>query len=110
VGERFRVVWSEAALRDFESILDHVALGDGLPAAEAVHRLLLPAIERLSSMPARCRVIPELRAIGVTEYRERIVRPYRVCFRVHGADVVLVAVLDERRDLEEVLMDRALRL
>jgi toxin ParE1/3/4 len=109
VSERFRIVWSDTALQDLEGILDHVAFETGPAAAERVHELLLPAIERLTTMPGRCRVIPELRAIGVTEYRERIVRPYRVCFRLHGSDLVLVTVLDGRRDIEEVLVDRAIR-
>jgi plasmid stabilization system protein ParE len=109
VSERFRIVWSETALHDLEGILDHVAIQAGPAAAGRIHDLLLPAIDRLTSMPGRCRVIPELRAVGVTEFRERIVRPYRICFRLHGSDLVLVAVLDGRRDLEEILVDRALR-
>ncbi len=101
-----RVLWSEAALRDYEAIIDFVADQDGLGHAERLHRKLHPAIERLVDAPTRCRVVPELRALGVSDYRELIVRPYRIPFLVRGEEVRIVAVLDGRRELEEVLLRR----
>ena len=38
-----------------------------------------------------CRVIPELKALGVTVYRELLVGPYRVPVGVQGRDVVALA-------------------
>ncbi len=101
-----RVVWSDAALRDYESIIDVVVETDGIEHAERLHRKVHPAVSRLATSPERCRVVPELRALGVTAYRELLVRPYRIPFRIHGRDVVVLAVLDGRRDLEEILVRR----
>lgn len=109
MGERLRIIWSESALLDVEGVFDYVALHDDLASAAHVHDLLMSAIDRLSTLPKRCRIVPELKAIGIVDYRELLVGPYRICFRLHGRDLVLVAVLDGRRDLEEVLMDRVLR-
>lgn len=99
-----RVLWSEAALRDYERILDFVLETDGVGHAERLQ--LYPAIEGLSVSPERCRIVPELKSVGVLVYRELLVRPYRIPFRVQGDDVVLLAVLDGRRDLEETLLLR----
>lgn len=101
-----RVLWTEAALRDLHAILDFVVDRDGLEHADRLHHKLHPAIEGLSASPERCRVVPELRALGLTVYRELLVKPYRVPFRIQGRDVVVLGVLDGRRDLEELLLRR----
>jgi len=107
--ETFRIIWAEAAVQDFESILEYIAFHDCYEAAATVHEKLLGRIDTLVHTPMRCRYVPELKEIGLTEYRELIVRPYRICFRIHGHDVVLVSILDGRRDLEQILMDRAMQ-
>ncbi|MBX3271377.1 MAG: type II toxin-antitoxin system RelE/ParE family toxin [Sandaracinaceae bacterium] len=101
-----RVIWSAAALRDYENLIDFVAERDGVEQAQRLHRKVHPAVQSLSDSPERCRVVPELKAIGVTVYRELIVRPYRVPFRIQGRDVVVLAIVDGRRDLEELLIER----
>lgn len=109
MAKALRIRWAEAAIKDVESILAYIAAHDDFPAVARLHKKLLAKIETLTLHPERCRVVPELAAIGITDFRELIVRPYRICFRVYGREVVLVSVLDGRRDLEEILIDRALR-
>lgn len=104
-----RIVWTEAALQDMESILRYIFAHDSLAAAERIHERLLTAVETLTVNPERCRVVPELDMVGISDFRELINRPYRICFRVYGREVVLVSILDGRRDLEEILLDRALK-
>jgi toxin ParE1/3/4 len=101
-----RIVWSQAALDDYEDVIDFVVDRDGIEHAERLHRKVHPAILALSNSPERCRVVPELKALGVTVYRELIVPPYRVAFRIRGRDVVVLGIFDGRRDLEEVLLSR----
>ena len=59
-------------------------------------------------MPRRCRQVPELLDIGLFEYREIIERPYRLVFRSAGREDVILAIFDGRRDLEELLIQRAI--
>ena len=106
MSSRGRIVWSAAALRDYERIIDFVAERDGVAHSARLHRKLHPAIGKLVRNPRRCRVVPELRDVGITVYRELIVRPYRIPFRIRDRDVVVLAVLDGRRDLEEILLAR----
>jgi plasmid stabilization system protein ParE len=54
-------------------------------------------------------VVPELRVHGITTYREIIVLPYRVIYRVEPGEVWVVAVLDHRRDLDALLQERVRR-
>ena len=107
MATRFRICWAEVALADFESILEYIALNDSVESAVYVHDELMAKINSLTQYPERCRIVPELKEIGLGEFRELIWKSYRVCFSIHKRDVAIVAVLDGRRDLGELLIDRA---
>lgn len=81
---------------------------DSVNSALSIYEKLTGRIESLARVPRRCRIVPELKEIGVTVFRELLVSRYRICFRIDGKKVILVGVLDSRRDLQEILIDRAL--
>lgn len=108
MSDEYRLVWAPIALHDFEGILGYLADRESPKVAERVGAKLLARVQRLSKHPSRCRIVPELRDVGVRDYRELIVRPYRVFFRLRVSRVEIVGVLDARRDLHELLVARAL--
>ena len=57
-------------------------------------------------MPERCRIVPELKKNGIAQYQELIESYWRLIFRIDGSNVYLVSVLDSRRNLEDILLDR----
>lgn len=101
-------MWTDTALRDYESILSYVARASGILRARQLDAKLGRGISRLDTEPARCRIVPELREEGIDSYRELVIRPYRLMFRIDGRVVTLLAVVDGRRDLQELLLQRAL--
>lgn len=107
--DRYRVEWAPVAQTDVNEILEFIASRDCIDAAMDVYKKLMSRIETLVSRPERCCVPPELQQLGVFEYHELVVSPYSVFFRVHGNQVGIIAVLDRRRDLEGLLVQRALR-
>ena len=60
----------------------------------------------LNVLPERGRIVPELREQGIILYREIILAPWRMIYRIFGQTVYVLAVLDARRNLEDVLLDR----
>jgi toxin ParE1/3/4 len=60
----------------------------------------------LNALPERGRVVPELKEQGIILYREVILAPWRMIYRVAGQTVYVLAVLDARRNLEDILLDR----
>ncbi len=60
----------------------------------------------LHQYPDRCRVVPELYAQGITQYREMIVDPWRVMYRISNDDVYVLSVFDSRQNIEDVLLNR----
>jgi plasmid stabilization system protein ParE len=63
----------------------------------------------LDAAPMRGRVVPELARFGIRSWRELVVKPYRIVYRVAEAEVFVLAVFDGRRDLEDVLLERLVR-
>ena len=108
MSETYELVWAPNAIRDVDEILDYVAVTRGPAAAERLYLKLVPRINSLSQFPKRARVVPELRQVGVREYRELIVSPYRILFRIGGEVVAILGVFDGRRDLAELILKRAL--
>lgn len=109
MNDHFDVGWTQTAVDDLLSIIDYVAEQDGAGTAERLYGQISTTVAGLETMPFRCRVVPELEAEGIDGYRELLVGPYRLMFAVRGSEVVLLTVLDGRRDLGDLLIARALR-
>jgi len=106
---RRKVLWTRSARRDLESIVAYLAARNP-PAALATLDRLQSKVKSLAGLVERGRVVPELARLHVREYRELIVPPYRLIYRARGKDVLVLAVLDARRSLEDVLLDRLIRI
>jgi len=104
----FRVLWTDTAVGDLESLVGCI-VADAPVNAERIPARLESKAESLEIMPERGRVVPELLRRGLSVWRELIVRPYRIIYRIDQRTVYVLAVLDSRRDLEDVLLERLVR-
>ena len=100
-----RVLWTRTARRDLEAIVAYIA-EDSIENALTVLDRLRERAESLTTAAERGRLVPELRSIGVHQYRELVERPWRIVFRIEPASVLVLAVLDGRRELASLLLDR----
>lgn len=108
MSEVFDITWTRTAVRDLDDILEYVAAERGVDQALQLYDTLPHSIASLAEMRRGCRQVPELLDIGLFEYREVVERPYRLVFRIVDREVVILAILDSRRDLEELLITRAI--
>lgn len=104
----YRVEWAEVARQDLFGIIDYLAERNPQAAGAVLNKLERRAA-MLKSAPSRGRVIPELRRLQMQEYRELIVAPYRLIYRIYGHRVVILGAFDSRRNLEDVLVERLVR-
>ena len=102
------VLWTHAARDDLQSILDHIA-EDSVAAAIACLDRIERRCESLVSLARRGRVVPELGFLGVPTYRGLIEGPWRIIYRYDDAAVRVMAVLDARRNLARLLLERLVR-
>ncbi len=108
-GRRYRVVLAGDAERDIEDIYRYIASQESASRADAVLRDLEAAYERLAGMPDRGNAPRELHAIGLVEFRETHIGPYRMVYRVVARSVIVYCVFDGRRDIQSLLQRRLLR-
>jgi toxin ParE1/3/4 len=99
----------DEAERDLVDIWEDVDLNDAPGKADALLDRLERTCGRLCHSPSRGHIPPELRRIGVDQYREIHYKPYRIVCEVVRPDVTIHAVLDGRRDLQTLLERRLLR-
>lgn len=104
----YKVRWAESAVRDLEEIVSYIAC-DSPSAARKVLARLKNRAASLEQTPLRGRLTPELARLGLRQWRELIARPYRIIYRVDNKTVHVMAMLDSRRDLEDLLLARLLR-
>lgn len=100
-----QVIWTEPALSDLNEIAEYIAL-DNFDAAAHLVQEVFSFVERLEQHPKSGRRPPELER--KTRYREVIVGPCRVFYRVESSKVYILYVMRGERELRVFLLkDRA---
>jgi toxin ParE1/3/4 len=103
------VVLTREAEADLEGITEFIERHDSRQRADHVYDRIKEAILKLESFPRRGRFVPELREVGLKEYREVLFKPHRVLYFVSGKRVFVHCVFDGRRNVHDVLSQRFLR-
>ena len=104
---RFTVEWTLSAGQDLRSLVGYL-IHESEESAEKIFKRIRQKADSLTIFPCRGRVVPELLSLYLSRYREIILSPYRLIYRIEGQKLFVVGLFDGRRDLEEVLMDRLL--
>jgi toxin ParE1/3/4 len=106
---KYRVLLVDAAELDLDEIHHYVESNDSPERADELLDGMERTILALAEMPERGHVPPEMERIGVREYREVHFKPYRIVYAIVGDAVIVHSVLDGRRDMQTLLMQRLLR-
>ncbi len=105
---KFDVLLTEGAEQDLEAIHDYISEFDCVANANYVLDELMSVVESLSKFPERGSYPKELVGLGIKEYRQTFLKPYRVIYRVAGSQVIIYLIADGRRDMQSVLARRLL--
>src|SRR5580658_1178200 len=108
MSKKFRVRWTETATQDLEQIVVYLASESATNARKVLDKIHDRA-SSLELMPERGRVVPEVARFGVRDRRELIIKPYRLVYWIAGDMVLILAVVDGRRNLEDLLLERMLK-
>jgi addiction module RelE/StbE family toxin len=105
--KKFKVEWSRAASTDLLNIIDYIS-ENSTTAAISIFEKIRSKCETLKQSPERGRVVPELKEYGISSYHEIIVKPWRIFYRISDNKIYVLAVIDARRNIEDILMERFL--
>ncbi|MDR2489426.1 MAG: type II toxin-antitoxin system RelE/ParE family toxin [Desulfovibrio sp.] len=94
---------------DIAAIFEYLLGAEGLEVAERLVEELDAAVQSLNTLPERGKYPPELLSAGITLFRELQCYPWRIFYRVVDGDVWIVAVLDGRRNIAQLLPERLAR-
>ena len=105
MSQIYEIVWARVAENDLKEIIEYIAIDSPTTAHDILEKTRNKA-SYLYTMPERCRIVTELKDQGVMQYRELILSPWRIMFRVTGMKVYVLSVLDSRRNIEDILLKR----
>jgi len=103
---RYAVFMLQEAEHDLEAIFRYILRSGNPGAAKDMIRLIRKACDSLSQMPERGHVPPELTRTENYEYRQIIVKPYRIIYQVVESCVFIFGIIHGRRNVDEVLKQR----
>ncbi len=92
-----RVIWTEPALSDFDTIADYIAL-DKPDAAIRYVQKVFNRTDRLAQFPKSGSIPPEIPHLP---YRQIIVPPCRVFYRIDRESVFIVHAMRSEQVLDE---------
>ena len=108
MNEKYRVKWAAVAESDLKQIIDYIAIDSPGNALQILKKLKQKA-SSLYTLPERGRIVPELQGQGIQIYREIIVAPWRIIYRITDTTVFVLSVIDSRQNIEDVLLNRLIK-
>lgn len=105
----FEVFLTTDAEEDILDIYNYVALHDSAGKADYLFERLQETCLSLETHPDRGHLPPELERINVRDYSEIHFKPYRIIYQIRNKEVFIHCVLDGRRNLQDLLLERLLR-
>ena len=107
MSRSYQIRWTANAKADLLNIVGYIK-EDNADAAKNVYERLRGKAQSIKLFPLRGRVVPELLKEGITLYREIIVRPYRIMYKIENDTVYIMAIFDSRQNVEEILLQKLL--
>ncbi|MCK4763526.1 MAG: type II toxin-antitoxin system RelE/ParE family toxin [Candidatus Aminicenantes bacterium] len=104
--EEYKIEFAEWAESDLDDIVTYIAENGEVSRAVKIYYKLKQKISSLNIMAERGRVVPELKRIGVKEYREIIYSPYRIIYMIKETTVHIIAIFDGRREIADIIFQR----
>lgn len=106
--DRFEVRLTRGATAHLEGLFDYLATTRSVDQGHELLDRLLEAVASLESFPGRGAVPKELDTLGIRDFRQILVPPYRLVYRIVEHAVFVAVIADGRRDMQALLERRLL--
>ena len=105
MSSHYKVIWAGIAESDLSNIISYIAKKSPTNALNILNTTKEKA-SNLKQFPERDRIVPEFQDQGINLYREFIVSPWRIVYRISGKKVYVLTVFDSRQNAEDVLLKK----
>jgi len=108
MSQRYRVVVPPSVKQDLKEIIEyHHEVNQAY--SRKLFNKVIARVRELETFPEKGRVVPELRDHNIIDYKELIEDHFRIVYRIYFGEVLLISVIDGRRNVEEVLIQKLKR-
>ncbi len=101
----YKVVWANVAENDLKNIIAYIAEDSPQKALNILNKIR-QKVSQLYTLPESGRIVPELQDQGIVQYRELIISPWRLIYRIFELKVYVLSVIDSRQNVEDILLKR----
>ena len=101
----YKVIWTNVAESDLKDIIEYISI-DSPQNALRILKNIKQKTSELYTLPERNRIVPELQDQGILQYREMIIPPWRLIYRIAERKVYVLSLIDSRRNVEDILLKR----
>ncbi|MFA6470396.1 MAG: type II toxin-antitoxin system RelE/ParE family toxin [Candidatus Latescibacterota bacterium] len=105
MSQKYDVIWAGVAGNDLKDIIEFIAVDNPANALKTLKKIKQNA-SNLYTFPERGRIVPELQDQGIFIYRELIVPPWRIIYRISETKIYVLSILDTRQNVEDILFKR----
>ena len=108
MNKNYKIIFSKYSEEDLLEIVEYYN-----QINQAFSKSLFFEIEKkvndLKDFSELGRIVPELEKQNIVEYRELIVGNYRIIYEIQEQSVTIHAIVDSRRNLEELIIRKLMR-
>jgi toxin ParE1/3/4 len=108
MNKKYKVEWATVAENDLKHIINHTA-ADSPSNALQIFKKIRQKASSLYAFPERGRIVPELQGQGIYIYRELIIAPWRIVYRIADGTVFVLSIIDSRQNVEDILLERLIK-
>jgi len=108
MSKTYNLKWTTNAKNDLLNIVAYIKI-DSPSIANDIYQKIRKKANSSNFFPLKGRVVPELQKEGITLYREIIASPWRIIYKVGNDTVYIMAILDSRQNVEELLLQKLIK-
>jgi len=107
-NESYLVNMTQNAENDLNEIIMFIANNNPLNAIKIMERIQAK-VSTLNRFPNKGSYVPELLKRNIKQYRQITEHPWKIIYRVDERIVNILAIIDSRRNLQDILIKKLLK-
>ncbi len=108
MNPKYKIIWTDVAENDLKEIIEYISVDSPYNALKILKKIKQKA-SNLYTLPEKGRIVPELQDQGILQYRELIISPWRLIYRIAERKIYVLSVIDSRQNVEDVLLKRLIK-
>jgi len=106
--DEYNVIMAKSAEDDLNEIINFIAQNNPRTALVIMEKIC-KKMGTLDHFPYRGRYVPELLARNIMDYRQITEEPWNIIYKINENIVNVLAIIDSRRNLQDILIKKFLK-